>query len=547
MYERGFLKRMRGDTGGNVLAIAAAAMIPFTIMVGSALDLSVTYMARSKLQNACDAGALAARQSMTGVDFTKEVEDEGDTFFTFNFPTGTAGTTNVVFELEQDEDNGSQLNGVASAQVPTSLINIIGIDHLDISVNCDATRDMGHNDIMLVLDVTGSMNCAPGVAGGCGGVEQTGAKIQRLRDGASGLYKAMQSGDGSLVRFGIMPYSHTVNVGRSLEDPDILKVQNYLTGNWTYERCESNGSVYWGCVAMTSSTRPAIGLTEGNTKYHRLVTFNKTGETGVDIKDSTWGTLGGNSTGNRQGFRTSGNACIEERPTIDPTNPAAAGTFVIRDYVTLDDINATRKNDNDTARQFGRYDPAVQKGFTQDGCPAEATRLTKYDDEDDFDDAIDLATSRVTGGTYHDLGMLWGTRFVSRDGFFKGNSVTAGYNAKTHLGYPVNTHIVFMTDGILDTGDTLYSADGVQKYQLHQQGTGTLNQKHVARFKSVCNLAKGMGVTVWVIALDVPETDTADIESCATSGEHFYVSDGTDLYNIFVEIGRGIGNLRLTR
>ena len=54
-----------------------------------------------------------------------------------------------------------------------------------------------------------------------------------------------------------------------------------------------------------------------------------------------------------------------------------------------------------------------------------------------------------------------------------------------------------------------------------------------------------MGVTVWVIALDVGNTD--DIEHCATSGEHFYTSDGSDLEAIFERIGQGIGNLRLTR
>ena len=41
--------------------------------------------------------------------------------------------------------------------------------------------------------------------------------------------------------------------------------------------------------------------------------------------------------------------------------------------------------------------------------------------------------------------------------------------------------------------------------------------------------------------------DTDAVEPCATSGEHFYTSDGSDLEAVFEEIGRGIGNLRLTR
>jgi hypothetical protein len=40
---------------------------------------------------------------------------------------------------------------------------------------------------------------------------------------------------------------------------------------------------------------------------------------------------------------------------------------------------------------------------------------------------------------------------------------------------------------------------------------------------------------------------TGDIKTCATSEAHFYTSDGSDLEDVFEAIGRGIGNLRLTR
>ncbi|HCH95615.1 MAG TPA: hypothetical protein DFK13_12370, partial [Erythrobacter sp.] len=66
----GFVNRMlqnlRTDTKGNALAIFAAALVPLVLVVGSGLDLSFAYMAKAKLQNACDAAALAGRQSMDG-------------------------------------------------------------------------------------------------------------------------------------------------------------------------------------------------------------------------------------------------------------------------------------------------------------------------------------------------------------------------------------------------------------------------------------------------------------------------------------------------
>ncbi|ANU07081.1 Tad domain-containing protein [Paraurantiacibacter namhicola] len=534
----GFLSRLASDTGGNTLALAAAAIIPLTMMVGSGLDLSVAYMSRTKLQNACDAGVLAARQHMTGTTFNQSVQDEAKRFFDFNFPHTSGDMQNTQFSVTQNAQDKGELLGTASAEVPTSLMRAFGFQKLDISVTCDATKDMGHNDVVLVLDVTGSMNCPPGTAGGCGGVEQTGSKIGRLRTGARGLYRALDADDGSKTRYGIVPYSHTVNIARSLKNRDFLVDQSYVDGEWSYRECDTDGSTYWNCEWKTAAQRPLTGV--DGTKYRDNRSFTDNGDKTVHISNSYWNNAHGYLAGNRQGFRTSGMGCIEERPSL-----ASADAFTILTTITQADVDTAAANGNDTARQFGRYDPFVQRGFSQDGCPSESTRLTAYVDEASFGAAVTTATANVTGGTYHDIGMLWGARFASRTGFFSGNNYNQGDNVTDIDGVPVNTHIVFMTDGKLDTGSTLYSAYGVETYQGRLGTSGTQDSRHIDRFHSVCDVAKGMGITIWVIALDVSDTD--DIEQCATSDEHFYTSDGTDLEQIFTAIGQGIGNLRLTR
>lgn len=135
--------------------------------------------------------------------------------------------------------------------------------------------------------------------------------------------------------------------------------------------------------------------------------------------------------------------------------------------------------------------------------------------------------------------MLWGTRFVSRTGFFAADNPIERDNV------PVNQHIVFMTDGMLDTGATLYSAHGIENLQDRTRGIGGQDDQHIARFQATCDLARAMGITIWVIALDVGATD--DIEPCATSPAQFFISDGNDLEQVFARIGQGIGRLRLTR
>jgi Flp pilus assembly protein TadG len=54
----GVLSRLLRDQKGNVLAITAAAVIPMIGVIGGAVDISRIYLAKSRLQAACDAGDL---------------------------------------------------------------------------------------------------------------------------------------------------------------------------------------------------------------------------------------------------------------------------------------------------------------------------------------------------------------------------------------------------------------------------------------------------------------------------------------------------------
>ena len=54
--------RLLADTAGNSLVIMAAAMFPLAGLVGGGVDMSRLYLAKARLQQACDAGALAGRK-----------------------------------------------------------------------------------------------------------------------------------------------------------------------------------------------------------------------------------------------------------------------------------------------------------------------------------------------------------------------------------------------------------------------------------------------------------------------------------------------------
>ena len=63
---RTWLATLARDTRGNTIAIIAASIIPLAGMVGGGVDISRMYIVKTRLQHACDAGALAGRKMMGG-------------------------------------------------------------------------------------------------------------------------------------------------------------------------------------------------------------------------------------------------------------------------------------------------------------------------------------------------------------------------------------------------------------------------------------------------------------------------------------------------
>ena len=59
------------------------------------------------------------------------------------------------------------------------------------------------------------------------------------------------------------------------------------------------------------------------------------------------------------------------------------------------------------------------------------------------------------GNTYHDTGMIWGTRMISSAGIFADSP-------DTFASMPVARHIIFMSDGVIVTDSDTYSLYGIE-------------------------------------------------------------------------------------
>ncbi len=225
------MARLANDTSGNVLAMIAASLFPLLALLGGGIDMGRGYLAQSRLQQACDAGTLAARKrlgSNIAVDgvVPDDVAETGQRFFNINFQDGAYGTENRSFVMAL-EDNYS-ISGTASVDVPTTLMAVFGYEEVEVTVDCASILNFSDLDIMMVVDTTGSMrHTNPG---------DTMSRLDSVRQVIRDFYTQIDSNKApdTEIRYGFVPYATNVNVGHLLED-------DWVVDEWTYQsRDQSN-------------------------------------------------------------------------------------------------------------------------------------------------------------------------------------------------------------------------------------------------------------------------------------------------------------------
>jgi Flp pilus assembly protein TadG len=520
--------RIARDNRGNTMAVVAAAIIPMTAVIGGGFDVARARLAQSRLSQACDAAALAGRRAMSNED-VETAKPEALKFFNFNFPQGYLDT--AAFTPTITKPDTGTIKVKAQTTVPATLMKIFGHGNIPISVECDATQNFDNVDIVLVLDTTGSM--AYNIAGTSNvGDASSNSKMYALRQAVMALYDELKpaqdqlAAQGLRLRYGIVPYSSAVNVGKLV----YAKNASYIaTGNQTYQsRQRVSGNWQYKPVTYDISSFVAGG---------NLTT--PTGSGGSNVTYS-WG------------------GCIEERSTISTITSSTSASSVPSGANDLDtDLIPSGAGtqwrpylagpyggpNTYTSSVYGRDSSSTSSSgwAPQKACPKEASRLATMT----RDQMLNYVNAMYSdGGTYHDNGMMWGARFISGGGIFGGDNPSV-YNDR-----PVNRYIIFMTDGILDTGTSIYTSYGLEALDKRVTGGWTSDSdqtsRHRQRFLIACNAAKQKGVSIWSIVF-ASATETT-LKSCASSDDQYAISaDSPALIAKFKEIGKNIGALRLSQ
>ncbi len=292
---KSFLQELRSNTAGNTLAMAGMALFPLTAMIGGGVDVSRIYLVQTRLQQACDAGALAGRRQMAGGNWNANnnaANTAAQNMFRANFDTNAYGSydANTVFT-----ENAGTVTGTATVKLDMAVMQMFGYDTKTVSVECDASMAIPNTDVMFVLDTTGSMNCpdtGTSYCGNNGNVEAWNARIKGLRSAVKCFYEtlakrnsdedcgstpAVGSENTAHLRFGFVPYSTNVNVGKLLPN-------DFLADNWTYQSREAVTRLENVVVDYTPGT-PYVYNNEFY--YQGNWSYNSTVETHDNVRNSS--------------------------------------------------------------------------------------------------------------------------------------------------------------------------------------------------------------------------------------------------------------------
>ncbi len=176
-----------------MIIFALMFMILMLMMGGLAVDLMRFEHTRTRLQNTLDRATLAAASLDQDLEPTSVVED-------YMRKAGLADQLKSVEVTTAMNERIVHSTGVADTH-PTFL-HMMGIDRMDAAGNSEAEQAISNLEIVLVLDVSGSM---------------TGQKIANLKVAADEFVDTVMANDPHhRVSIAIVPYNAQVNIGPDL-------------------------------------------------------------------------------------------------------------------------------------------------------------------------------------------------------------------------------------------------------------------------------------------------------------------------------------------
>lgn len=509
------LKRFwRCDIGS--IAMHFAVLSPVLIgATGMALDYAQSYLVQQRLQHAVDQAALAATASSADAEV---VDQKVRQFFDANYPEEKLGfTLEPVVTITGDEVSVS-----AKAIYKTTFLKYVGTEEIDVTAKTVVQRDIQGIEVVLVIDVTGSM---------------MGSKITTLRQAVKDFIETIYSRivDDRFIRIAIVPYAVTVNVG------DIApSIVNKTDGDIIASILDDDGNV----------------IVDRSNVVYQKPDYSKSSD------DKMWA------------------GCVMARPS--PYDEAEMDTALggLWDAYWWEHTSGDEENNYwDSAIDSGASineiqftpvfddkDDCNERRYPNLGCPLTNPIVPLTSNRATLDAAADQITHWCRGGTLSNLGMVWGWRVLSPDTPF---TVLNGAPADTQAPAPYDSEVwrkavVLMTDG----ENQIWKKKGIKTaseysaYGYIDEGRLGVTQRGGPevpivndKLKRVCNKMDKQGISIYTVTFGSGVIGKKDVNGqlitdtyrqCASDDEkYFEAATNQELIDAFVQISKELSHLHI--
>ncbi len=145
--------RIVRDTLGSVLMLVAVGMLFMLGMTGLAVDSARGYLTRLRLVRAVDAAALTGARTLRSGEAVA-LEQARAAAYANGVGTAIDGAA-LTMRVDTDEQGESTFQVSAFQTIPTVLMRLLGVDHIDVRANSVAA--VPPVDLILVIDQSGSL------------------------------------------------------------------------------------------------------------------------------------------------------------------------------------------------------------------------------------------------------------------------------------------------------------------------------------------------------------------------------------------------------
>ncbi|WP_373354407.1 pilus assembly protein TadG-related protein [Pseudoroseicyclus sp. CXY001] len=566
----GRLGRFHRAEDGSMIIFSLFIILMMLIVGGVAVDVMRAEAHRQRLQTLVDRATLAAADLNQTLDPEEVVRD----YFT------RAGLLEDLVSVDVSSAfNRREVTVLARTNVPTTLTQLVGIEEFNVPAVATATESVTDLEILLVLDVSGSMGDYN--------------KLEDLKDAAQEFVNTIFDTDTEgRVSMGMVPFNGQVNLGRRFFE----QYNTHDYGGVAENYCiDLPPEAYASLDLSTDLPMPATGFYDS---YSTTYTYDN------------YYSPSDNRPRNDRGYYTN-SWCppMTENQVLVPSDDRQELLDAIEN---LHAIGATSIN---AGMRWGMelMDPGSAAMITElnGGTVAGQIRPLAYD----APDAGKIVVLMTDGEHFPEERLNDGWRagaspiFRSSDGYYsiyhpgvsggfqwyvphkdfwmrepwqgsnpnyrdRATSVSTGYRAQDMLrgGESLPARIGNATrqdwQDIWEDmrvqyvawqfyarafGTSNYSRSSVFTTQMDSFRTQTSTATMDNQLQALCTDAKDQGVAIYGISFMASEHGAGEIFDCASSPSHFYPatgegsSDGTDIMTVFQSIAGSINTLRLTQ